>query len=174
MQIECEHDFMVAWTIESVNNNLPYLVKSLSKSTTYTWLKGHTGMLPWHAIPFLKDLGMLTPNPWENRWPRLWRSCKWQKNAQLTHSIAPKEPNRRSNGRTLVRYWCSSLRSGALHLGCEAALNASCNNKVLFRNRFTIKVAIRLTFLNLVKGFFFISKFNLGITLTLRQTQWEW
>ena len=54
-------------------------------------------MLPWHAIPFLKDLGMLTPNPWENRWPRLWRSCKWQKNAQLTHSIAPKEPNRQSN-----------------------------------------------------------------------------
>ena len=23
-------------------------------------------MLPWHAIPFLKGLGMLTPNPWEN------------------------------------------------------------------------------------------------------------
>ena len=29
--------------------------------------KGHTCMLPWHAIHFLKGLGMLTPNPWENR-----------------------------------------------------------------------------------------------------------
>ena len=53
-------------------------------------------MLPWHAIPFLKGLGMLTPNPWENGWPRLWRSCNWQKNTQLNHSMAPKEPYRES------------------------------------------------------------------------------
>ena len=29
-------------------------------------LKGGVCMLPWHAIPFLKGLGMQTPNPWEN------------------------------------------------------------------------------------------------------------
>ena len=60
------------------------------------WLKGGVCMLPWHAIPFLKGLGMLTPNPWENGWPRLWRSCNWQKNTQLNHSMAPKEPYRES------------------------------------------------------------------------------
>ena len=53
-------------------------------------------MLPWHAIPFLKALGMLTPKPLENGWPRLWRSCNWQKNTQLNHSMAPKEPYRHS------------------------------------------------------------------------------
>ena len=74
---------------------LLYLL-SLYKSTTDTWLKGWVCMLPWHAIPFLKGLGMLTPNPWENGWPRLWRSCNWQKNTQLNHSMAPKEPYRES------------------------------------------------------------------------------
>ena len=49
-------------------------------------------MLPWHAITFLKGLGMLTPNPWENGWPRLLRSWKWQKNTHSNHSMAPKEP----------------------------------------------------------------------------------
>ena len=39
---------------------------SLSKSTNDTWLKGRTGMLPWHAIPFLKGLGMPNANPCEN------------------------------------------------------------------------------------------------------------
>ena len=41
--------------------------ESLSKLTNLLWLKGRTGMIPWHAIPFLKGLGMLTPNPCENR-----------------------------------------------------------------------------------------------------------
>ena len=72
------------------------LYVSLSKSTNYSGLKGWVSMLPWHAIPFLKGLGMLTPNPWENGWPRLWRSCNWQKNTQLNHSMAPKEPYRES------------------------------------------------------------------------------
>ena len=43
-----------------------YEIVSLYKSTNHTWLKGRTGMLTWHAIPFLKGLGMLTPNPCEN------------------------------------------------------------------------------------------------------------
>ena len=42
--------------------------------------------------------------------------------------MAPKEPYKQSDGRTLVRYLCTSLRSGASHLGCEAALNASKGN----------------------------------------------
>ena len=69
---------------------------SLSKATNDSGLKGGFYMLPWHAIPFLKGLGMLTPNPWENGWPHLWRSCNWQKNTQLNHSMAPKEPYRES------------------------------------------------------------------------------
>ena len=40
--------------------------KSLYKATNDSGLKGRTGMLPWHAIPFLKGLGMLTPNPCQN------------------------------------------------------------------------------------------------------------
>ena len=36
------------------------------KSTNNSGLKGQTGMLPWLAIPFLKGLGMLTPNPCQN------------------------------------------------------------------------------------------------------------
>ena len=41
-------------------------VVSLYKATNDSGLKGRTGMLPWHAIPFLKGLGMLTPNPCQN------------------------------------------------------------------------------------------------------------
>ena len=59
-------------------------------------LKGCVCMLPWHAIPFLKGLGILNTNPCENGWPRLWRSCNWQKNTQLNNSLAPKEPYRHS------------------------------------------------------------------------------
>ena len=39
--------------------------------------------------------------------------------------MARKEPYKQSDGRTLVRFWFTSLRSGASHLGCKAALNAS-------------------------------------------------
>ena len=48
------------------NHNCSFLASSLSKSTNLLWLKGKVYVLPWHAIPFLKGLGMLTPNPWEN------------------------------------------------------------------------------------------------------------
>ena len=47
-------------------------------------------MLPWHAIPFLKALGMLTPNL------KSMSIGNWQKNTQLNHSMAPKEPYRQS------------------------------------------------------------------------------
>ena len=59
-------------------------------------LKGGVSMPPWHAIPFLKGLGMPNANPCQNGWPHLWRSCNWQKNTQLNHSMAPKEPYRES------------------------------------------------------------------------------
>ena len=38
----------------------------INKSISVLPLKVQVSMLPWHAIPFLKGLGMLTPNPWEN------------------------------------------------------------------------------------------------------------
>ena len=83
---------------EKIEVDFRNLIKcaSLSKATNDSGLKGGFYMLPWHAIPFLKGLGMLTPNPWENGWPHLWRSCNWQKNTQLNHSMAPKEPYRES------------------------------------------------------------------------------
>ena len=102
---------------------------SLSKSTTDTWLKRGVYMLPWHAIPFLKALGMLTPNPCQNGWPRLWRSCNWQKNTQLNHSMAPKEPYRHSKWADvspLLKYI-----SGAVAPRLKAPkgpYQASCNN----------------------------------------------
>ena len=34
---------------------------SLYKATNHSKLKGWVSMLPWHAIPFLKGLSMLTP-----------------------------------------------------------------------------------------------------------------
>ena len=85
---------MTSLTFTSVGLTVCFFIfkESLYKSTNHTWLKGRTGMLPWHAIPFLKGLGMLTPNPCQNGWPRLWRSCNSQKNTQLYHSMAPKEP----------------------------------------------------------------------------------
>ena len=39
---------------------------SIFKATNDSGLKGGVCMLPWHAIPFLKALGMLTPNPCQN------------------------------------------------------------------------------------------------------------
>ena len=80
---------MKTWMISNI-------ISSLYKSANLLWLKGWVSMLPWHTIPFLKGLSMLIPNPWENGWPRLWRSCNWQKNTQLNHSMAPKEPYRES------------------------------------------------------------------------------
>ena len=45
--------------------------------------------------------------------------------AQLSWEMTPKENNRQRNWQTIVCDWCTSLRSGASHLGCEAALYAS-------------------------------------------------
>ena len=52
-----ENVFTIPMFLFSICNN---------KATNDSGLKGGFYMLPWHAIPFLKGLGMLTPNPWEN------------------------------------------------------------------------------------------------------------
>ena len=82
---------------------------SLYKSTNPSELKGGSYMLPWHAIPFLKALGMLTPKPSKNGWPRLWQSCKWQKNTQLIIQWLRRIPIDGVNGRRLVRYKNTSV-----------------------------------------------------------------
>ena len=81
-------------------------------------------MLPWHAIPFLKSLGMLTPKPTENGWPRLWRSCKWQQNTHLIIQWLRRSP---VNGRNKLADVSPLLkllqwRSGASPKGPEGAL----------------------------------------------------
>ena len=75
---------------------------------------------------FQKGLRMLTPQSM-SKWVTLPKVViQMVKNDHSTYwAMAPKEPNRQRNGRTLVRYKCTSLRSGASHLGCEAALYAS-------------------------------------------------
>ena len=75
---------------------------------------------------FQKGLGMLTPQSM-SKWvtpPKVVIQMA-KTTFLLSWAMAPKEPNRQRNGRTLVRYKCTSLRSGASHLGCEAALYAS-------------------------------------------------
>ena len=92
---------------------------SSSKSTTVSELKGGSYMLPWHAIPFLKAFGMLTPKPSENSWPCLWRSCKWQENTQLIIQWLQRSLVDGINGRMLVCYWSTPWRSGASPKGPE-------------------------------------------------------
>ena len=72
---------------------------SLYKSTTDTWLKGRTGMLPWHAIPFLKGLGMLNTNPCQNGGLAIGK-----RTLNLVIHWLRRSPIGRVNGRTLVRY----------------------------------------------------------------------
>ena len=52
--------------VEVKNSNMLVGSASLSIATTDTWLKGGVCMLPWHAIPFLKGLGMPNANPCQN------------------------------------------------------------------------------------------------------------
>ena len=52
---------------ENIKANCHHIIKQQNGVTLYVCLEKNMlpGMLPRRAIPFLKGLGMLTPNPWK-------------------------------------------------------------------------------------------------------------
>ena len=84
--------FIFHWQLFATTNMECLCVHHYLNQQICNRLKGCVCLLPWHAIPFLKGLGMPNVNPCQNGWPRLRRSCNWQRTLNLIIQCLRRSP----------------------------------------------------------------------------------